>query len=289
MKIIKLILFFIPSLVVCQIPNSGFETWSSSSGYSTPANWDNMNQATYYKNVFTCLKGTPGNPGANYLFLISKNVPGKGVVPGRAVSGKIDTVTYKAVSGYPFNNRPQQLSFSIQYMPSDPSDSVSVSVVLTKWNTAMLIRDTIAYGASYYNAMAHSWFTSGTYLNYMSGDAPDSAIIVISSSSSIPKDGSYIYIDNLQFNGTVIGIKENSLLENNLHIYPNPSSDFVYLDLDESIKLVNVELYDLLGNKIYDAPLIKHLSILISDYESGLYFLKITNNNKTITKKIIKQ
>ncbi len=289
MKTIKLTIFIlISNLLIGQIPNNGFETWISMPGYSTPVDWDNLNQVTYYKNVFTCNQGTPGNPGASYLFLISKNVQGKGVVPGRAVSGKIDTTSYKPISGYSFINRPQQLNYFMQYMPYDPSDSVSVSVLLTKWDNTTLTRDTVAYGVSYYNAMAHTWLAEGVYLNYMSGDAPDTAMIVISSSSSNPKDGSYIYIDNLQFNGSVIGIEENSILENNILVYPNPSSDIIYFNLKGLIKSVKVELFDLLGNQIFSDTWVNQSSITISNYQPGIYYLRITENNKSTNKKIIK-
>ena len=40
--------------------------------------------------VYTCVKGTPGNPGTSYLKLVSKTVTGFGVVPGVAVCGTIN-------------------------------------------------------------------------------------------------------------------------------------------------------------------------------------------------------
>ena len=40
--------------------------------------------------VYTCVKGTPGNPGTSYLKLVSKTVAGFGVVPGVAVCGTIN-------------------------------------------------------------------------------------------------------------------------------------------------------------------------------------------------------
>ena len=66
---------------------------------------------------------------------MTKNVPGKGIVPGVAVCGVIDTLTYKAKSGFPFTTRPQELTYYMQYMPYDPSDSSRVKVLLTKWNS----------------------------------------------------------------------------------------------------------------------------------------------------------
>lgn len=284
------ILVVVFKTVVGQIPNNSFETWDSVSGYSTPVNWDNLNQITYSSGIFTCLKGTPGNPGSSYLFLMSKNVPGRGVVPGIAVSGKLDTITYKPLSGYPYTNRPQKLNYNIQYMPNDPSDSSSVKVILTKWNANTLIRDTIAYGSSYYNAMAHSWFVGSTYLNYQSGDAPDSALIFLSSSLSSPKNGSYIYLDNLQFNGSVIGINEQSTNQEDLLLYPNPTIELFTMELKNNIEIAEVSVSDILGRQVFFTSFSNNITINTMTWTRGTYFIKINRNNKSsINKKIIIQ
>lgn len=287
-----LILFFsliISVLSKAQIPNNGFENWTNINGYQTPDNWDNLNQITYNSSIYTCMKGTPGYSGASYLLLSSKTISGKGVVPGVAVCGTIDTVTYKPKSGFPFSTRPQFLSYYMQYMPYDPSDSSSVKVILTKWNQVLLKRDTIAFGASYFNAMAHSWFNNGTFLDYMSGNNPDSAIIVISSSGRVPKNGSYIYVDDLQFNGSVIGIDENSLNENNITVFPNPSCAFVTIHIDTktdvALKLV---VYDFKGKVVYEEILLhKNHTINTANWSKGIYNIQIKNKNNSLNKKLI--
>ena len=276
--------------VVGQIPNNSFETWNSISGYSTPANWDNLNQITFSSGINTCYQGTPGNPGSSYLVLMSKSVPGRGVVPGIAVSGKLDTSTYKPTSGYPFINRPQSLNYNIQYMPYDPSDSSSVKVLLTKWDTTTLLRDTIAYGASYYNAMAHSWFVGSTYLNYQSGDAPDSAIIVLSSSSSSPKEWSYIYLDNLQFSGSVIGINEQSINQDEIILYPNPTIESFTMEFKNNVDVAEINVYDIIGKQVFRASFSNSVTINTMGWARGTYFVKMSRNNKSsINKKIIIQ
>ncbi|MGE0568680.1 MAG: T9SS type A sorting domain-containing protein [Bacteroidia bacterium] len=276
--------------VVGQVPNNSFETWNSMSGYSTPANWDNLNQITFSSGIFTCSQGTPGNPGSSYLFLMSKTVPGRGVVPGIAVSGKLDTNTYKPLSGYSFTNRPQSLNYNIQYMPYDPTDSTSVKVLLTKWNTSTMLRDTIAYGASYYNAMAHSWFVGSTYLNYQSGDAPDSALIILSSSSSSPKNGSYIYLDNLLFTGSVIGINEQSINQEDVLIYPNPTVELLIVELKNNISEVEITVSDILGKQVFCTSSSNSVTVNTMTWARGAYFIKISRNNKSsINKKIIIQ
>lgn len=280
------ILLSISNIIIGQIPNNSFENWTAINGYSTPDNWDNLNPVTSSSNIFTCLQGNPNNQGAMYLYLISKNIPGKGVVPGKAVSGEIDTVTFEPISGFPYTNRPLQLNYNMQYMPYDPTDSINVSVLITKWNNGNSNRDTIAYGANYYNAMAHQWMLGSTHLNYISNAVPDSAIITISSSSKIPKEGSYIYIDDLQFDGTFTGIEEQTPL--NWRVYPNPTQGILNINMaDNSIFTANI--YNALGIQIYSAKATSTMQIELSPLPTGMYFLKIQSENKFTTKKIIKQ
>lgn len=274
---------------MAQIPNNSFESWSNTGSYQTPAGWENLNQITYSGGVYTCIKGTPGYSGASYLYLSSKTIVGKGVVPGIAVCGTIDTVTYKPKSGFPFSNRPQYLSSYLQYMPSDPIDSSNIKVVLTKWNTSLLKRDTVAFGSSFFNGMAHSWFNNGTFLNYISGENPDSAIIVISSSSTVPKNGSYIYVDNLQFIGNVVGISENNSKESNISVFPNPSNGDINIDLYfEPDRASGLLIYDLNGKLIHEVKQLSKSNLInVSQWSKGIYNLSITNNNKILTKKLI--
>lgn len=285
---IAILSVFITVTTYAQIPNSGFETWINIGSYETPSSWDNLNQITYNSGIYTCIKGTPGYSGTSYLFLSSKAIAGKGIVPGIAVCGIIDTVTYKPKSGFPFSNRPQYLSSYIQYMPADPADSSSIKVLLTKWNSSLLQRDTVAFGSSYFNTMAHSWFNNGTLLNYMSGENPDSVIIVISSSSSVPKNGSYIYVDNLQFVGNVVGISENNPKENNISVFPNPSNGDINIDFYvEPDKTSILLIYDLNGKLIHEVTeLSKSNLINVSQWPKGIYTIQIQSNNQFINKKL---
>lgn len=289
-NIVSFLTLLFSTVSMAQIPNSNFENWSTINGYQSPDSWDNLNQITFSNGIYTCFQGTPGNPGSSYLVLMSKSVPGRGVVPGIAVSGKLDTSTYKPLSGYPFTNRPQSLNYNIQYMPYDPSDSSSVKVLLTKWDTTTMLRDTIAYGASYYNAMAHSWFVGSTYLNYQSGDAPDSALIVLSSSSKSSKNGSYIYLDNLQFSGSVIGISEQSKNQDEIVLYPNPTTESFTMELKNNVDEAEINVYDIIGKQVFRASFSNSVTVNTMGWSRGTYFVKISRNNKSsINKKIIIQ
>ena len=106
--------------------------------------------------TYTCLKGTPGNVGTAYIKLVSKNVTGMGIMPGIAVSGELDQNTLQPVSGFPFTSRPQNLTGKWQYMASG-SDQGYIACVLTKWNSAMSMRDTVAFSYHPLTGMAMSW------------------------------------------------------------------------------------------------------------------------------------
>ncbi|WP_445749059.1 S8 family serine peptidase [Polaribacter sp.] len=93
----------------------------------------------------------------------------------------------------------------------------------------------------------------------------------------------------LVFEQKVLSLEEN-ILEKAIVLYPNPSKEFINLDVKSTnIQLSEVSIFDKQGriilNQIADLKRID-----ISSLSSGVYFLKIKNqNNISITKKIIKE
>lgn len=215
---------------VAQIPNGGFETWTSMGGYNTPDGWDNLNAMTDPMSVYTCTKGTPGSPGTSCLKLTSKTVSGMGVAPGVAVSGVVDQTTFLPVSGFAFDQRPVSLTGKWQYMAFG-ADQGHIAIYLTRWNTVTNMRETVASKTQNLSGMAMSWANFTINLTYTSGDAPDSAMIVLAASGDSPVNGSYLWVDNLAFTGTVVGIEESSLSLAAVSIYPNPATDNLTIDL----------------------------------------------------------
>ncbi len=274
-----------------QIPNNDFESWVSVSGYSSPNGWDNLNRITYNSSIYTCMEGAPGYTGSSFLFLATKTIPGRGLVPGVAVCGTLDTLTYKPVSGFVFSARPQYLSYYMQYMPAVPTDPSSVKVLLTKWNSSLLKRDSIAYGESYYSGMAHTWVNSTTALNYYSGDYPDSAIIVISSSDSVPQNFSTIYIDKLEFIGTVQGIDHLSSPSDYFSIYPNPASDNITIGLNDELKKGEIKIINLLGETVFSQYIskTKTVTLNVEELTAGIYFIQLKSENNFYSRKLMKQ
>ena len=284
---------FTSASLFAQIPNNGFENWTSMGSYSNPDGWDQLNNLTASASIYTCTKGTPGFVGTGYLKLVSKTV-GTNVAPGIAVSGLINISAMKPKSGFPYTGQPQKLTGSWQYMASG-ADAGFISIILTKWNSTSMKRDTIAKANQVLSGMVMAWTTFNINLTYKSSALPDSAIIVLSASGATPVANSYLYVDNLSFAGSVAGINNIDNYVSNINTYPNPTSDNINVELyAQKVSTIKLQLIDITGKLIKEINAgevqgnYKH-TIITTGISKGLYFLKVTANDAVEVKKIIIQ
>ncbi|MBK6837604.1 MAG: T9SS type A sorting domain-containing protein [Bacteroidetes bacterium] len=276
------------------IPNNGFENWTSMGTYNNPDNWASLNDLTATMNTFTCVKGTPGVVGTSFIKLVSKTVTGMGVMPGVAVCGTLDMVSFQAGSGFAYNERPELLAGKWQYMAYG-ADQGFIAVALTKWNSMLMQRDTVAIAYYALPGMVMSWANFSFPLTYMNGDNPDSCIIILSASQAYGAPAaanSYLLADELNFSGLVAGISTQPE-SRNISISPNPVNDFISLDFSMLSNVpVSILIYDVLGNKvkIIDRDEISvHSSIFISELPKGVYMINSQTTSGIITKKFVKQ
>lgn len=83
--------------------------------------------------------------------------------------------------------------------------------------------------------------------------------------------------------GVSVGI-ENQIQQNNMNIYPNPSTGIIYIDNSKNIS-GNIEVYDILGNKIFTQTMLNNLEMIdLSNFAKGVYFVK---QNQQIRKVIL--
>jgi len=102
---------------------------------------------------------------------------------------------------------------------------------------------------------------------------------VITSNDIIP--------DLTQWTEVITGINESAWT--NIEIYPNPTQGELIVKSDE-LRVMSVEIFDVFGRNV--SCLKSHVSCLemdISHLSNGVYFVKITTPNGTVTKKIVKQ
>ncbi|MFZ4399954.1 MAG: T9SS type A sorting domain-containing protein [Bacteroidales bacterium] len=286
-SIITLLLFvLISSTVMAQIPNPGFETWSG----NEPVGWDNMNSITILPTYNTCLQGTPGNPGNSYLKLVTKTVPIAGVVPGIALSGKIDKTTFQPKSGFAYNQRPTALTGNWQYMAGSLTDQGFIAIAFTKWNTINNKRDTISTNYCPLTGMVMSWESFNIPIVFSTSAIPDTCLIILSSSAlSGAVANSYLYVDNLNFS-FVNTVKENKSKISNFNIYPNPVTNLLQFDIPEitSSKLT-YKILNSLGQTVLSSDVLLGTSIETKGLLPGFYQLIIENKEMQYVTKFIKK
>ena len=90
---------------------------------------------------------------------------------------------------------------------------------------------------------------------------------------------------------------EDPILSNNfkLKVYPNPASEFVWVELEsDEINEVLIEMFDLNGKLVYNSKLNIHevrTQIKLTDQNSSQYILRISDSSGTVlhTYKLIKR
>ncbi|MBK6526323.1 MAG: T9SS type A sorting domain-containing protein [Crocinitomicaceae bacterium] len=94
----------------------------------------------------------------------------------------------------------------------------------------------------------------------------------------------------------VLILKFNSLLEleaetkkdNTTHVYPNPTSGIIYINLQNFKADCTVELYDIAGNLLqssFTKPALYALDL--NEFSDGVYFIRLVSGDKLLTEKIV--
>lgn len=283
------------SAVSAQIPNAGFENWTSKAQglYDVPDQWGTLNNTTVKDSIFTVEKGNPGSPGSYYMRIISKAIgTGTTVVNGIAVSGKLDTITMQPKSGFAYTGQPKSFTGRWEFMWMNYSPGL-VSAILTKWNASAKQREVIATAIDTLSGMVMSWENFSINFSYLSGTIPDSCIIVLKASGSDPGDGDYLFVDDLAFTGSVASVSDNSTSINSMNVYPNPSAKNVIVDFNlNKSENIKIQMTDLRGESIEEVDLyflsgLNKYSINTDRLAKGVYFVNLISNEGSEAKKII--
>lgn len=282
---------------LAQIPNNGFETWDSSLGYRMPVGWDNLNSVTTSASIYTCNYESPGFSGSYYMSLTSQNIPGMGVKPGIAVCGTMNHATYQPITGFSYTQRPQVLAGYWQYMAMSASDQGFFLILLSKWNTSLNKRDTIAYRKYDLPDMVMTWQPFYIPLDYTSSATPDSAIILISASGATlaaAAHSSYIWVDDLHFgDSATLGIYQRPGTRPDAAVYPNPALERCFVKYySQSSTRVSIALLDMTGRTILKQNVAvsegyNNLTVSLSGLSDGVYFIEITDDKQVWREKLL--
>ena len=95
-----------------------------------------------------------------------------------------------------------------------------------------------------------------------------------------------VWIDNIKFPPTAIVVDVETVVEQNIEIYPNPNNGVFNIELGNMESTVTI--YNAMGQIVYqNEGLSNKTEIKLNNINSGLYFVNINNSEMNITEKVI--
>jgi hypothetical protein len=105
------------------------------------------------------------------------------------------------------------------------------------------------------------------------------------------KAGDYIITQGFQQSKlTLTSVFERPGYISLVNAYPNPTSDFIYLDVDGEVKDLSFAVYDMNGKLLASGKFEENPTrVSFANFGSGIYFVRITKGNLEVnTLKVVK-
>lgn len=274
------ILFALSMKTKAQIPNSGFENWTTVGGHDSLVGWFSGN-ATLSTDHY------PASIG-QYSVKLSNNLP----LTNRYSYGY--SVTNSANNGclpsFAVTGHPTQLCGYYKCFPAN-NDTIQIGLMLFKngvWvaGAELTSTDTVAGWTSFcipisaYSSADSATITVAAFYNDTTCAMPYG-----------PYGNSVLYVDNLSFDNLLSSVPENTARKLAFNLYPNPAADFVTLhtQLTQNEEL-SLFLYNTVGDLVKSETL-KHNTqkINLQDLGDGIYLLLIQSKNFIESKRLIIQ
>ncbi len=96
---------------------------------------------------------------------------------------------------------------------------------------------------------------------------------------------SFGFQDEVQFGVGLVGLETNNAT-NTVNVFPNPTTDIINIQADSRIN--QLFIFNHMGQQVYKTNTTDHnLKMDVSDFESGIYFIKILMDEGTLVKQVI--
>ena len=178
------------------------------------------------------------------------------------------------------NNFTTNFSSDLKYMELIDNNSQNIKRVIIIGNfgtQAKEVNSIILPNGEWYNIYANNTKVVTSDQNRINL-APGQFIILADNKTTIPDDESLLLAS------------EDNFIENKIKIYPNPSKNKFYIESDNSLKLpLKLSVFNINGSLVLQRKIIDH-SYYLEDsiLPKGMYNFVLSNNEFTVSKKIIK-
>ncbi|WP_299100687.1 endonuclease [uncultured Winogradskyella sp.] len=99
--------------------------------------------------------------------------------------------------------------------------------------------------------------------------------------------GNRVMFDDLSYT-CYAGLSLDDHSTNTVKLYPNPVNNQLTVALNSNID-TTIEIYDILGKLILNSEINKTSTLNVENLKTGIYIIKISQGDSTITKKLVKQ
>ena len=97
-------------------------------------------------------------------------------------------------------------------------------------------------------------------------------------------DNDQIYLTTMEVQEVSTGIGQD-ILESIVKVYPNPATSYVNINTPDK---ANIQVINFLGQIMFESQVSgSSLRLNVSDYDNGIYFVKISVEGESITKRIV--
>jgi hypothetical protein len=294
MKKFTIVLTILIALTIklnAQIPNSGFENWTTVGSYEEADGWINPNsQCT--GSFFPITKSTDAYPigVGTYSIRLESN---PSLMPNNCALGITWTGQYPNVK-FPITGHPTSLTGWYKYLPQG-GDTMTINVVLYN-NTIPVVPHAIFSTTATVSTWTSFTITFPTYSTADSASIYLSTYALVDTAGGVqnnigPSGNSVLYVDNLNFDNLITSVQEQTAKKTLFNLYPNPASDIVTLNIGNTNNTdLTLNIYNVIGTLVKSEMLKQNTrQINIGDLNNGVYMLSIKANDRTENKRLIIQ
>lgn len=92
-----------------------------------------------------------------------------------------------------------------------------------------------------------------------------------------------------RYNGLTAGVGENFISNLDASVYPNPASGFLHIKAVEGDMIDRLEICNMNGQVVFDSafpPMSSEVSLNVSEFRSGVYFVHVYSDNRKAVRKV---
>ncbi len=88
---------------------------------------------------------------------------------------------------------------------------------------------------------------------------------------------------------TILSTGIGDIFSSSVIVYPNPANELCVVSCELCDRKTELKVFDLMGKEIYKTSFTANCQLLTANWPSGIYYLQLSNDDGTVTKKLVVQ